>query len=114
LKSPVTIKDEQGIDFGRVSCEIEHLDGLREQVISKAFATLESRHNTLAQMLLSQTGQRNRAARWMCSHQKAFGGKTGYDIIADGDIEAVWDQVERLSQPVRFSHIPAEDVAKNE
>lgn len=58
-----------------------------------AFSTLECRHATLAQTLLDNVGNRQRAAYWMCTHQKAFEGRTAYEVLADGDEDQVWERI---------------------
>jgi hypothetical protein len=83
------------IDFESVSSELERLHLMREKVIAEAFDTLEITHTLLAQMLLMHVGDRRKAARWMCARQRFFDGKIGYDLIAEGDSEKVWDEIER-------------------
>jgi len=34
-------------------------------------------------------GSRSKAARWMCSHQHSFEGRTGDDVIVAGDVDMV-------------------------
>jgi hypothetical protein len=80
-------------DFARVSFEMGRLHAMREQLIEEAFIAVETHHALLTQMLLQQVGNRDKASRWMCSHQKAFGGRTGYDVIADGETEIIWDVI---------------------
>lgn len=86
----------QLMGFEQVSFRINQLHVQRESVITEAFMTFEARHPLLAEMLKHRVGNGKRAAQWMCSHQRAFGGKTGYDIIAEGDTDSVWDEVQRL------------------
>lgn len=85
------------IDFERVSSELERLHRMREKVITDAFENLEITHTLLAQMLLMHVGDRRKAARWMCSRQSFFDGKNGYDLLAEGDSEKVWDEIERIN-----------------
>jgi hypothetical protein len=84
------------MEIEQVSSMINRLHVERERVIIEAFVTLEAKHALLAEMLKQHVGNRKRAAQWMCSHQRVFGGRTGYDLIAEGDAESVWDEVQRL------------------
>jgi hypothetical protein len=38
-------------------------------------------------------GDRHRAARWLVMPQRAFSGRNAYDMLADGDLDGVWEQV---------------------
>lgn len=58
-----------------------------------AFATLERQDATLAVLPTQHLGDRQRAARWMGMHQRAFGGRSAYEALADGEIDRVWDRV---------------------
>lgn len=86
------------IKFLAIATEIARINALREQAMQEAFAVLESQHESLANMLLQGIGDRRRAARWMCVHQRAFGGRMAYEVLADGDEDSVWDEVTRLSE----------------
>jgi acyl-CoA reductase-like NAD-dependent aldehyde dehydrogenase len=71
----------------------------RDRLLHDAFDLLEIHHGLLAQMLIQQTGGRDAAARWMYAHRKAFEGFTAYDLIAEGDIDRVWESI--VTQPER-------------
>jgi len=66
---------------------------IRDQLVMDAFVELEQRHAELAEMLVLHMGSRIKAARWMCSRRDAFDGRTGYDVIATGDMDAIWDNI---------------------
>jgi hypothetical protein len=83
------------LEFGNVSSEMNRLFVQRDKLLIKAFSKLEKRHKLLADMLVAHAGSRIKAARWMCAHQDVFGGRTGYDVIADGDTDSVWDAIGR-------------------
>ncbi len=84
------------IDLGRVSREMARLNTLRDQTIMDAFGIFNKRYPTLAALLLQHFRDKKKAARWMCMYQKAFGGRMGYDVIAEGDDDSVWDEIERM------------------
>jgi hypothetical protein len=86
---------ESFIDFDSISSELARLNLMREKVMTDAFETLERTHTLLAQMLLTHVGDRRKAACWMCSRKSAFDGRNGYDLLAEGDLEKVWDEIER-------------------
>jgi hypothetical protein len=78
----------------RTAAEVlRDLDTAREEAIQCAFGVLEQQHATLARLAVHSTGNRQRAARWMCMHQRAFEGRSAYDLLAEGDIDAVWDRL---------------------
>ncbi|HET6804119.1 MAG TPA: antitoxin Xre/MbcA/ParS toxin-binding domain-containing protein [Frateuria sp.] len=76
-----------------VAEELRGLDRAREAAIQRAFRVLEEQHGAVAHLVLQFIGDRDRAARWMCMHQRAFGGRSAYDLLADGDIDTVCDRL---------------------
>lgn len=84
------------IRFLAIATEIARINALREQAMEEAFAVLESQQASLANMLLQSTGDRRRAVRWMCLHQRVFDGRMAYELLADGDEDSVWDEVSRM------------------
>lgn len=81
------------IPFDEIADEIRQVTHVRDQLVLAAFDALESRHVELAQTLLGNLRSRQRAAHWMCSNQRAFDGRSAYDVLADGDEDMVWDQL---------------------
>ncbi|WP_426687945.1 DUF2384 domain-containing protein [Rhodanobacter ginsengiterrae] len=81
------------MNFSEVAREIARINAERDQIVQDAFSTLECRHATLAQTLLDNVGNRQRAAYWMCTHQRAFEGRTAYEVLADGDEDQVWERI---------------------
>ena len=73
--------------------EMQRLNAMRDRLMIDAFSALESHHKQLAEMLILHVGGRTKAARWMCAHQKVFEGRTAYDMVSDGDMEAIWDEI---------------------
>jgi len=82
-------RTQPALDFARVSEDMARLAAFREEVVMNAFAALEERHALLAEMLVAHFGSRSKAARWMCSHQHSFEGRTGDDVIVAGDMDMV-------------------------
>ncbi|HET6553143.1 MAG TPA: DUF2384 domain-containing protein [Dyella sp.] len=94
------------IRFQDVATELEHINTLRDDVMERAFIALEQRHATLAAMLVQSLGDRQRAVRWMCRHQNAFSGRTAYELLSDGEEDAVWDEISLMGDapvPARMS-----------
>jgi len=81
--------------FFNIADKIERINVLRERTVVEAFSTMEQRCSRLAQYLVQETGDRRRAAHWMAKHQRAFAGRTAYQVLADGDEEPIWDEIER-------------------
>jgi hypothetical protein len=81
------------MDFSCISEEMAKIATVRDKLVMDAFAALEACHAQLAEALVAHMGGRIRAARWMCSRRESFDGRTGYDVIAMGDLDAVWDNV---------------------
>jgi hypothetical protein len=79
--------------FADLSNELTRLHDAREAAIGRTLDALESSHPPLAQLVLCCIGDRQRAARWLVMPQRAFAGRSACDMLADGDVEAVWDQV---------------------
>lgn len=87
------------VKFSDIAQEIARVTCQREQMVLKAFETLEFRHPLLAQALLANIGSRQRAAYWMCTHQRALDGRSGYEVLADGDEDNLWDQISGVEKP---------------
>lgn len=79
--------------FRRIVDELARLHAQREATMLAAFAMLERQDASLAVLITQNLGDRTRAARWMCMSQRAFGGRSAYEALADGDIDCVWDRV---------------------
>ena len=86
------------IKFQDVATELAQINAQRDGVMERAFSMLEQRHATLAAMLVQSLGDRQRAVRWMCRHQTAFGGRTAYELISDGEEDAIWDEIALMSE----------------
>ncbi len=90
--------------FRNIISEISCIAARREALTLSAFDALEHRFPSLAQALLDQVGDKRRAAHWLCARQRARGGKSPCDLLADGDQDSVWDLLEgfgmaELSRP---------------
>ena len=79
--------------FAELASELHRLHDALEAVIDRALDTLEVSHPPLAQLMLSCVGDRRRAAHWLVMPQRAFAGRNACDMLADGDVEGVWEQV---------------------
>lgn len=84
---------KSAMNFCEVAREIARINSERDKIVLDAFSTLECRHANLAQTLLYNVGNRQRAAYWMCTHQRAFEGRTAYEVLADGDEDQVWERI---------------------
>lgn len=85
--------------FQNIASELSRLSEARDAAMLDAFAALEAHSPELASLALQSLGDRIRAARWMSMHQRAFGGLSAYQLLADGDLDAVWDRLSGTSQP---------------
>lgn len=81
------------ISFRDIAEGIREAEASREATITRAFEVLEKQYSLLACMLLQNIGDRQRAARWMCMPQRAFDGRTAYEVLAEGDVDSVWERV---------------------
>ena len=82
-----------GRSLRAVADELHGLDLAREAAMQRAFGVLEEHHPAVAQLALLFAGDRQRAARWMCMHQRAFEGRSAYDLLADDDVDTVCDRL---------------------
>ncbi|THD07171.1 antitoxin Xre/MbcA/ParS toxin-binding domain-containing protein [Rhodanobacter lindaniclasticus] len=82
-----------GHNLAAVAEELRELERAREAAVQRGFRVLEEQHAAVAQLVLQSIGDRQRAVRWMCMHQRAFGGRSAYDLLADGDIDTVCDRL---------------------
>jgi hypothetical protein len=78
------------IDLAR---EIVRVTSMRERLMLEAFELLKFRHALLAQTLVDSIGSQQRAAHWMCMHQRAFDGRNAYEALANGEEDSVWEQL---------------------
>lgn len=79
--------------FKRIATELTRLHIQRESATLAAFAQVEVEDPALASLVIQRMGERSKAARWMSMHQRAFGGHSAYELLADGDVDAIWDQL---------------------
>ncbi|WP_426688434.1 DUF2384 domain-containing protein [Rhodanobacter ginsengiterrae] len=86
------------IRFQNIADEIARINAQRDTLVLGAFEALECRHASLVQVLLERMGSRQRAAYWMCSHQRALSGRSAYELLADGDDDSLWDLLSGVEQ----------------
>lgn len=79
--------------FRNIVIELVQLNSARETAIAEAFNALEEQIPALASLAVQNIGDRLRAGHWMSMHQRAFGGRSAYDLLADGDVDSVWDRL---------------------
>lgn len=79
------------IRFQNIADDIARINAQRDALVLGALEALEYRHASLVQVLLEKVGSRQRAAYWMCLHQRALGGRSAYELMADGEEDSVWD-----------------------
>jgi len=89
--------------FESVSREIERTSALRDAALLAGFEALEQRNGSLAQMVLMVFGDRRRAAQWMSQPQRALDGRTAWQVLIDGDEEALWDALEQRQGGVELA-----------
>jgi len=80
-----------------LSARLEQAHALKEQAAFDAFGVIERQIRALADMLIQGLGDRNRAVRWMCMHHRKLEGRNGYQVLADGEEDRLWDELERAS-----------------
>ena len=92
------------IKFADVTREIARINALRDGLERDALQALEASHPALAELLVQTIGDRQRGAHWMCTARRVFGGRTAYELLAEGDVDAVWDEIARVGQvePLRY------------
>lgn len=83
--------------FSRLAGSLERLRAERQRTIDDAFASVCAQKQLLATFLVEQFGDAHRAARWMASHQRTFGGRSPLEVLADGDEDALWDALHRAA-----------------
>lgn len=81
--------------FELVSAQLEEAHSMKERAAFAAFSILEEHLKDFSSLLISGFGDRSRAARWMCMHHRALEGRNAYLVIADGEIDRLWEEVER-------------------
>jgi hypothetical protein len=89
--------------FSAIATELERLHLRRESVINGGFQALLECCPRLGALLLEGLGDARRAASWLSSRQRAFSGRTAWDLLAEGDEDGVWDVASRLL------HVSVED-----
>ncbi|MBB6187519.1 DUF2384 domain-containing protein [Rhodanobacter sp. MP7CTX1] len=79
--------------FAAVAQNLTRIDEIRKAAVAEAFSVLEQHDPEVADILLTQFGDRKRAASWMCASQRCLDGRTAYQALADGDIDGLWDLI---------------------
>jgi hypothetical protein len=85
-----------------LSTAFERLDRAQrdlEDATIGAFIAFESCHALVAQALEVWVGDRRKAAHWMTFHRCIFHGKSGYELVMEGDIETLWEHIEGYGAP---------------
>lgn len=81
--------------FKAVSAQLEEAYYAKEKTAFAAFSILEEHLADFSSMLITGFGDRTRAIRWMCMHHRAFEGRNAYQVIADGEVDRLWEEVTR-------------------
>jgi hypothetical protein len=84
------MSDRIGV-FLDVVKNIARIEETRAAAVREAFSLLGEHAPELADILLLQLGDRRRAASWMCVSLRALDGRTAYETLAEGDVDALWD-----------------------
>lgn len=87
-------KAEDG--FNEACVAIEQATAMREAAITAAFNVLAMHRPIFSQALTANIGDSRKAARWMSLHHRAFDGRNAYQVLAEGDDDSVWEEMERL------------------
>src|SRR5579859_5658466 len=81
--------------FKSLSLRLEEIEEKREQAAVDDFDYLEMRLSWFSEMLVNGFGDRSRAIRRMCIRQRNLDGRNGYQVLADGEWDRLWDELER-------------------
>jgi hypothetical protein len=84
------------VRFVDIAAQLAQLDAQREALVLHAFDAVECRYPSLAQFLLQNLQGKPQAARWMATVRRAFEGKNAYEVLAEGDVDRVWDHLGRM------------------
>ena len=82
--------------FVAICTEMERINTLRSNLQDDAFETLEAHDRRLSDMLVIQLGDRRRASIWMASRHLQFDGRSGYQVLAEGEGGLLWDLLEMM------------------
>ncbi|GLQ93624.1 hypothetical protein GCM10007901_25750 [Dyella acidisoli] len=82
--------------FKNMSAQLEEIQSMREQIAFAAFSMLEERLSDFSNMLIMGLGDRTRAVWWMCMRHRNLDGRNAYQVIADGEVDRLWEVVESL------------------
>jgi hypothetical protein len=91
MRSNINLTDA----FQHLSCAQRDL----EEAVLRTFVVFELCHATIAQALEMWIGDRRKAAHWMSFRRGAFEGKSGYEMVIDGDIDKLWEHIEAANSP---------------
>lgn len=98
----------RGTSFQELADQIRDMQALREKVHASAFSTLERLAPALVRLLLEDLRMPERAAQWMAMPQRQFGGRNAYQVLADGEVDLIWDCLlgirpdDAAPAPIRF------------
>lgn len=84
---------DKDMPYATILRSIEDLGRNRESVLMIAFEVFERRHPLLAEILLDRKICRLDAAIWMSRPHRTLNGKSGYQLLAQGDDELLWDEL---------------------
>lgn len=82
--------------FESFSAEINRITALRDSAASEAFAYFEQHRSAIAGLLMQTSRDRAHAMRWMSTHHRELDGRNGYQLLANGEDDYLWDVVARM------------------
>jgi hypothetical protein len=77
-----------------MGARLEEIHATREKIAFAAFSLLEERRRDFSNMLVIGLGNRARAVWWMSMRQRNLEGRNGYQVIADGEEDRLWEALE--------------------
>ncbi|GAB2551800.1 hypothetical protein [Rhodanobacter koreensis] len=89
--------------YASIVSDIEALSRLREKTITKAFDVFESHNKKLANVVCQINRDRRSAAFWMCSPLRRLGGRHAYQVLAEGEEDCLWDELNPESMSLERS-----------
>jgi len=73
--------------------QILNMLAMREEVLMRTFEELETVEPTLVKLLIEEQRDRTRAAHWAALPHRHFGSRSVYQVLADGEIDLLWDHL---------------------
>jgi len=83
---------DKSIFLKNALAQVAEAEEAKEALTAAAYQAFEMAYSTLAWTLIERLGTQAKVMRWLSMRRRIFDGRSAYHLLADGEVDAVWDQ----------------------